>query len=311
MKIKNIFKGFSIGLINTAEDLDKPRRYTYYRRNIIIIMLLITLVPLTLMLIINYNQYRKSLNSQISVPLARLTNKTRHSIELFLEERLSTVSFVASAYSFEELADEKNIQRILRVLKKASGGFVDLGLVDGRGILVSYAGPYKLLGKDYSQQDSFHEALIRGAYISDVFMGYRKIPHIVIAAQHLAPDGNSWILRATINTELFDNLIGAMGIGSASDVFLVNREGILQTDSKFYGKVLEKCPFSIPKGNQGTFVQEVVDSQGREIMMVYSFFRHPGYTLVLVKPRYEVMKEWYTLKNKMLVIFGFSVVLII
>ena len=175
-----------------------PDRYLILRRNIIILMLLLTLVPLTFMVLINHHQYQVSLKTEIITPIQTLVSKTRHSFELFLEERLSTIRFIASTYSLKELSDAGTLNHIFSTLKTEFGGFVDLGLIGLNGTQISYAGPYtNLLGKDYSIQSWFHEVAVRGTYISDVFMGYRKFPHIAIAVQHLETDGNGWIMRAT------------------------------------------------------------------------------------------------------------------
>ncbi len=114
------------------------------------LMLIITLVPLVLMALINYYQYQSVLRGEIVNPLRVLVNKTKHSFELFLQNRLSTIRFVASAYSYDELADEKNLNRIFRVLRQEFKGLVDIGVIDANGLQVSYAGPYELKGKDYS-----------------------------------------------------------------------------------------------------------------------------------------------------------------
>ncbi len=289
---------------------ESPLRYKLLRRNMIIIMALVTILPLFLMAIINYHEYQKALKDEIIVPLGTLVNKTKHSFELFLTERLSAVSFIASAYSFKELSDQKMLNRIFRVMKQEFGGFVDLGLIDSSGVQVSYVGPYKLKGKIYKDHDWFHEVSVRGSHISDVFMGYRKFPHFVIAVRKENIAGESWILRATIDTEKFNNLITSMGLDPASDAFIINRSGVFQTSSKFYGNVLEKYPLDLPPISHEPNVLEMMDSRGREILLAYTYFVSPSFILVLVKPRGEVLRSWYTLKSELFFIFVVSVVVI-
>ncbi|MFH2218995.1 MAG: ATP-binding protein [Pseudomonadota bacterium] len=299
------------GLLQPGSEEASPDRYRILRRNIVILMLLVTLVPLVLMTAINHYLYQATIKNEIVNPLRLLSNKTKHSFELFLDQKLANVKFIASAYSFEELADEKNLNRIFRILKAEFGGFVDLGLIDCQGIQVSYAGPYDLLGKDYSQQGWFQEVVVRGVYISDVFMGYRKFPHIAIAVQLFNEERGCWILRATFDTDIFDKLIASMGLNPESDAFLINNKGIFQTGSKFYGKVLEPCPFSPPPGKYGSVVTEGTDPVGRQIITVYTRLDKPDYTLVVVKPSSAVLQAWFTLKSEMFFIFITSVALII
>lgn len=290
-------------------DDDSPDRYRILRRNIVILMILITIIPLFVMAIINQHEYQRSIKNEIVNPLRTLASKTRHSFELFLEERLAIVKSISSLYSYEDFSDQKTLNRVFRVLMNEYCCLVDLGLISSEGIQLSYTGPYDLLEKDYSQQSWFKEVLVKGIYISDVFMGYRQFPHIAITVLRRTED-HTWILRATIDTSKFDELISSMGLSPESDAFLINRKGFLQTASRFYGKVLDSFPLSFPRGNYGAIVVEEVDPQGREILVTYAPFTKSDYVMVLVKLRSNVLRSWYVFRSKMLFIFIFSVVTI-
>lgn len=297
--------------LEIPEEGTGPERYSVLRRNFVGLMLVTTLVPLVLMAMINYYQYRSVLRGEIVSPLRVLVNKTKHSFELFLQNRLSTVRFVASAYTYDELADEKNLNRIFRVMRQEFKGFVDIGIIDTSGVQVSYVGPYELKGKNYSEQEWFQHLKIADVYISDVFMGYRKYPHMVIAVNHVTDSGKAWIVRATIDTGKFDELIASMGLDPQADAFLVNDKGILQTNSKFYGKVLGKCPIcNVPLSYEPN-VLELTDPLGRNVMVTYAYFSRADFILMLVKPRGEVLKAWYTLKSDFLFLFIASGIVIV
>ena len=293
------------------EDSTSPERYQLLRRRIIALMIFLTVVPLSFMAIVNYYQYQASLADEVKSPLHALVNKTKHSIDLFLDERLSILRFINSAYSFKELSDEHTLNRIFRVLRREFGGFVDLGLINNDGIQVSYAGPYDLLGKNYSKQRWFQETSVRGVYISDVFMGYRNYPHISISVKHLADEGHGWVIRATIDTGKFDNIIASMGLDPGSDAFLINSQGTLQTNSKLFGNVLESFPLATTSASIGIHVSEETDARGHKIFMALAHLGRPDYTLVVIKPQSEAMRSWYTLKSKMFFIFIISVGLIV
>ncbi len=311
MEIKKVTGGLIRRFFNIHKVSEAPDRYILLRRNITALMLLVTIVPLVVMAGINHFQYRQSLRDEMTDPLRVLLNKTRHSFQLFLEERLSMVRFISSAYTFDQLADERTLSRVFRVLKNEFEGFVDIGLIDERGIQVGYSGPYALLDKDYSQQSWFQEVLIRDSYVSDVFMGYRKFPHIAIAVQRVEDEGRSWVLRATIDTNLFDELIAAMELEPESDAFIVNRECVLQTRSRFYGGVLDTCPFPIVAGTFDPQSYDTVDEKGREVIVTYTGFEKPNFSLVVVKPKSVVLKTWITLQGEMFFIFFASVFVII
>jgi|UniRef100_A0A7V6DP25 two-component system NtrC family sensor kinase len=292
---------------------ESPQRYKVLRRNIIILMLLVTLVPLFLMGLINHYLYQQTMQDEIVKPLKVLVNKTRHSFEVFLAERLSAVSFIASSHTCEELANEQNLSRIFTAMKKEFTGVVDLGFLDPSGVQVSYDGPYKLQGKDYTEQDWYKETRVRGSYISDVFLGYRKLPHIVMAVERSITGAGSClgcVLRATIDTNRFTEFIASMRLDPSSDAFLLNKSGVFQTPSKFYGQVLETFPLPLPPLSYEPNVLDIKDNHGKEIMLTYVYFESLPFILMVTKPRSLVMQSWYTLKNEALIVFLVGVVVI-
>ncbi|MFP4532424.1 MAG: ATP-binding protein [Desulfobacterales bacterium] len=288
-------------------------RYLRLRRNMIIIMVLVTIVPLALMLLINAFQYQSKIKSERIEPMRAIVNKSTHSFELFLEERISAIRFLGSSYTFAQLSDPNTLNQVYHDLRDTFGGYVDLGLINSKGIQVSYAGPYDLLNKNYSEQQWFQEVQVRGTYISDVFMGYRKFPHIALVAQHMKGSGDFWVLRATMDTKKFDNLISAMGLSPISDAFIINQNGVLQTKSQFYGDVLEECRLSVPRAGAGTHVTEKTDPFGREIFQITSNFLKHDYTLVTVIPREIILKSWHSLRQEMIFIFiiSFAAILLV
>jgi two-component system NtrC family sensor kinase len=310
----NLKKWFNIreGLQMLTDVDSSEDRYRLFQRNIRILMIVLTIVPLFMMALINYHQYQSGLKQEMIEPTKLLVSKTRHSFEFFLNERQSLIKSISYFYSLNDLCDEKRLNHILFILKKEFVGFVDLGLINGSdGRQMCYVGPYNLLGKNYANQDWFQEVTLKGTYISDVFMGYRKFPHIAIAVQRLEENGKSWILRTTIDTTMFDNLIAAMGLDAESDAFILDKEGIFQTNSRLYGKVLEQCPLKIPAGGQATYVDERMDPSGNDIFLTYTHLSYPDYTLVIVKPKSTVLKTWYALKSDLFFVFLASSILIV
>jgi len=290
-------------LLSSSEGESVEARYKRLKRNIRIVMLLVSLVPLSVMALINYGEYKRNLNAEIITPLRNLASKAAHSFDLYLEERLSTMRFIAFAHNMEELSDEKILKHLFWALSSQYKGFIDLGVIDERGIQVSYVGPYKLKGKIYDQQAWFHEVLVRGIYVSDVFLGYRKFPHIAIAVQRKEEDGSFWILRATLDTKRFEDLIAAMYLGPDSDIFLINHKGILQTPSRYYGNVLGSCPLPISLSLPGPQLIKAKGQGEQELIGAYTPLKHAEYFIVVLRPASVLLKSWYTLKSEMVIIF--------
>ncbi|MFW6271807.1 MAG: sensor histidine kinase [Desulfosalsimonas sp.] len=288
-----------------------PKRYRRLQRNITILMILVTIVPLTAMAVISSIQYQKNLKSERINPMQAIASNKAHSFELFLGERLSALHFIASGYAFETLSGQATLHRIFRILRKEFGGYVDLGLINSHGRQISYTGPYDLLDKDYSDQQWFQEARVRGVYISDVFMGYRHLPHIALAVQNLNNDGESWVLRATMDTKKFEDLISQVKPEPIRDVFIVNKKGILQSDSELYGEVLSKCPLDLPGSDSKARVKELTDPWGRDIVMIYAPLVKYDFALVMILPLKGISRAWLSLKQDMAFLYIASMLLII
>jgi len=286
-----------------VDEVVSPGRYTLLRRKLIAIMVAASLIPLSVMAVLNYYEHQNAMAREIQNPLRVLVNKTKNSFELFLAERTSTVSLIASAYTYAELSDENKLARIFAVMQKEFEGFVDLGLIDAQGNQLNYVGPYALKGKNYAEQRWFQEVRLKGKYVSDVFMGFRKFPHVIIAVQHTTEDGRTWILRATLDTRQFERIIASMSLEPDADAFLVNTEGLMQTSSNYYGKVLEKMTLPLPPQTFEPTVLLTTDPLGREIFLSYAYFPEADFVLMAVKPKASVLKTWYTVRGDLLFVF--------
>ena len=294
----------------TVPDQVTEDRYIKLRRNMALLMFVVTLLPLSIMLVINYHQYQSALRNETINQLRVLENKAKHSVELFLQERLSAVKYIANAYSVDQLRQGDELKNIFYTIQQHFSGFVDLGVINPQGVQVNYVGPYDLEGKDYSGTPSYQEVRIKGSYISDVFLGYRKFPHLIVAAERKDRSGRNWVVRASIDIDTFNDIIASMSLEADSDAFLLNREGVLQTPSKFYGQVLDPCPIELPPKTFQPTVIELTDPEGREVFLSYVYFSQQEFVFFLVKERSLLLSSWYALKGQMLAVFSFSVVVI-
>jgi len=284
------------GLLRFPDHGESFGRYQQLRRNLIVLMVLVTLVPLFLMALINRYQFQKSISVETIEPLRVRVNDTRRSFEMFLTQRQSALSLIASTHRLDDLLEKKTLARNLTALKREIGGFADLGIIDSEGLQLSYVGPYELEGKSYADQQWFQEVAIRGTHVSDVFLGYRQFPHFVIAVRHLSPTDEWWVLRATIDTEKVNQVVGAFEPALHGDTFIVNRSGVLQTPSKFYGQTLETLPFDLPPISYEPAVVEVEDPQGRQVFVAYTYIGSPAGVLMTVRPKAEILRSWYSVR---------------
>jgi signal transduction histidine kinase len=285
-----------------------------YRRLLVRSGLSITAVsvfPLVIMTLINYHQYQEAFHQEMIRPISRLTSNAKRSLEFFLSERSSALIMVMREKSIGELRDRKNLNRLLENMKKSFGGFVDLGLIDSEGNQISYAGPYQLQGKNYSGQDWFHEVSLKGVHVSDVFMGYRRFPHFVIAVRSGTDPGDSHIIRATFDTEVINEEILDIESHPYDDAFIINRNGILQTPSRFFGAVLEKIPLAIPPASSRPKVVETRDAKGKPLVIGYANVERSPFVIMKLSRPGAMQAGWISLRRDLLIFLFSSVILVL
>jgi two-component system, NtrC family, sensor kinase len=219
----------------------ESRKYSRLFRNFTALTIVCSMVPLLLVgwgMNIHYTKFAKTrmINS--------IQNRVEHHgkiINLFLEEHSSKLKLIAFTHSKDYLDDPAHLQHIFEMMNREHNVITDIGVIDENGRHMAYIGPYDLMDKNYYQAFWFTEAMEKGIYISDMFMGFRKEPHFIIAITR-SEEGEKWILRATVNSQVFRSLVENVRIGKTGEVYLVNSDGIFQTSPRFSGNIMEKTP---------------------------------------------------------------------
>lgn len=225
---------------NKTETLDLES----FRRTRRMILSRVLLAPfVTVMLVCGTLVYyfAANLRHDVSAQLSSIAEGHQHLIEQFLVNRTADLEFAANAFTFEEINGPGKLDKVLSQLQQSSPAFFDLGVFDNTGRHVAYSGPFDLQGKRYDQTEWFKAVQTRGIYVSDVFLGYRNIPHFVIAVRK-NEQGRTWYLRATIDTITFNKLVEDIRIGKTGEAYLINREGVFQTRRRSGGNLMEIDP---------------------------------------------------------------------
>jgi len=246
-------------------------RYKSLKIKIFLLIGILAGVPLIIVTIASYLWLQSNVKEDIHNQVKWQLESTSQSIGFFLEEKLSALRFLSSTYTYDQVNDKKVLYSLFFNFKNEFGELVDLGIIDAKGIQRSYVGPYRLEGKAYSGQDWFNEATVRGLYVSEVFMGYRKIPHFAIAVRRDIPGkGTFWILRATIDMETLYRYLSTINLKQDDDAFIINREGTLQTPSRSHGRLLEKVILGIPTPKQGILFTDLMINEQSSFILGYA-----------------------------------------
>jgi two-component system, NtrC family, sensor kinase len=214
--------------------------YSKLKRMILVIMILVPAIPFFLTLGIGYYYFADSIETATTASMKRIVEDHRQMIDTFLGERKADLEFLLNSFSYDELSEPQKLVDIFSQLQRQSNAFLDLGVFNEEGIHVGYQGPYKLIGKDYGKEEWFQHVLKEGYYISDVFLGFRQLPHFIIALTRES-NGRRWVIRATIDTITFNEMVKKVRIGRTGEAYLVNNEGIFQSERRSGGALMEKC----------------------------------------------------------------------
>lgn len=272
----------------------------------------VALIPLIVITVIDYKFTQRAIESEFLLRTTRIVSNTSRTISFFLSERQSALEFIVHDNGFEALNNPDRLTVILENLKTSfGGGFMDLGVIDSQGRQRNYAGPYELEGKNYSGQDWYRQVVEHGVHVSDVFLGYRHVPHMVIAVKRVLPNGLFYILRAAIGIAPFEKLLSNLELGGMGDAFMINHEGILQTLSRYHGQGLDRLPLPVPSHSPKTEVFEEKYQDGRDLVIGYRFIDETPFILMIVKNKRELMKPWFRTRLNLIAFLIISVTVIL
>ena len=199
-----------------------------------------SVVPLLFVNLSLYSLFDRIYTDKVAETLRNTAENRRDAIDLFFSERIAQLYTVANTNTFENLTDETYLGRLFEIMHAKSNSYMDIGIIDSEGNHLAYVGPYHDLLKtvNYKNEPWFNAVRANGVYISDIFMGYRKFPHFIIAVM-VRDKSTSWILRVTINLKNIEDIMQKAWTGKMSDAFLINNKNRLQTVPRFGGEFLE------------------------------------------------------------------------
>ena len=295
--------------LQEAQKADKVKRF------ILVNMIIVPLIPFMMAIGVSFYYFTTSLENNTEASMKRIVSDHRNMIESFLVERKADLEFVTNAFPYDEINEQQAIDTIFENLKKQSGAFIDLGLFDPQGIHVRYSGKYELQGKTYADEVWFKQVMQNGSYISDVFLGYRRIPHFVVAVRH-GSGKNTWVLRATIDTLYFDRMISQVRIGKTGEAYILNKEGISQSERRSSNiQVMEKDPefADLSKSEEliHTFIK--TDSSGIKYLYATTWLKDKEWMLVVRQEKKDAYRFLYTAAyiNLVIMIIGLAVIIVV
>jgi two-component system NtrC family sensor kinase len=288
----------------------KTSIYTSLQKKITLITLMVSFAPLIILGATIYYQFARTCKEKIEEQIRYRASAQAEAVDLFLKERTAILSAMADTHTYQDMTDEKHLSNLFKVMNLRAGAFVDLGVIDNAGQHHAYVGPYDLKGLNYYQQPWFAEVMSKGIYISDVYMGYRKLPHFIIAVRR-QENQHSWILRATIDPDIFGAIVRAAQVGKTGDAYILNKEGFFETRSRFGGEILSKAKLNTTLFGRGTTVLEQKNTHGTELLYAGSWLKDDKWLLVISQDASEEMSGLLATRNLEIAIIIFGTLAII
>ncbi|MFH0997361.1 MAG: ATP-binding protein [Pseudomonadota bacterium] len=270
-------------MANSAEQQPYYRTLT---RKIFVTIITVSFIPVFLVSATIFYQFRTSYREKIFAHLKEMVQKHTMNIDKFLLNKLSDIRYLSRSAGFNNLCSEAFLQQTLAIMQQEYGSvFVDIGVIDDMGKQVAYAGPHQLAKADYADADWFQKAMNSQHFISDVFLGLRGVPHFIIAVRNNR-DGKPWILRATIDFEAFNALVAKIRVGETGFAFIINRQGIIQTNPIF--NVIPNKDMYLSIFQQETvfekpddvYITEQVDKSGKKNIYVGLLLKNGDWLLI-------------------------------
>ncbi len=243
-------------------------------------MMFAYLTPLILVSVVFHLQYNTTLREGIDNHLKSIADHQRNIVDLYLRERVSNLRSALRFGAHSIIGDRVDMRKLLADLQQESPAFEDVGLFDDSGKLIAYAGPHKsLIGKNY-RQETWWQRLHgqKGTHlISDVYLGFRRRPHFIIAVRHRL-HGKQWTLRASVDPKRFSEFVRSSYMIKTADALIVNAQGKRQTIQPPNGTSSEII--GVPQRTRHCQVKEAT-FHGRKYVTAYAWLEAHNWVLVV------------------------------
>ena len=257
--------------------------YNKVRNFILVSMIIVPLIPFFLALLVGNHSFSRSIENMTIEAMERISEDHRQMIESFLDERTHDLELIFNTIDLSDLVQPQTLSSIFQQLQLTSSAFVDLGLFDESGVHKVYHGPYDLSGKVYRDMPWFQQTLNNGVFVSDVFLGYRNVPHFIIAVAKKQED-RTWVIRATVDSQQFNHIVRQIRIGKTGEAYLLNRQGVLQTDRRSGGNLMETPQERLPSSPEDTLIHTFIHQvPGGEPFLYATTWLKDGNWLMVVR----------------------------
>ncbi|MFZ2630791.1 MAG: ATP-binding protein [Desulfosalsimonadaceae bacterium] len=265
--------------------LDETEHYfRRLRKTLTASLILAFILPLLIVSVYFHLQFNLTLKNSGKLHLISLAESLTNTIDLFLQERVVNIFNIFHSDRFTVNPSQEDMNAFLQSLIETSDAFVDVGFLDKSGEQIGYAGPFPYLyGQDYSREHWFTNLMsqTKNYYISDIYMGFRHMPHFTIAVRQRV-GGQLYIMRATVDPGKFYLFLRTIGRGIAGEIALTDVSGNYQVVDPGQGQPLAQSHFTPPVA-KGSGAAEM-KFQGASELVACAWLREVPWVLSVRQP---------------------------
>ena len=242
------------------------------------------LLPNALLSAYFHFQFTHTLKESAKLNLAAVAESQKNTIDLYLQERVVNLYNLFHSKEFSLKPSQEQMENLLGNLKHFNDGFVDVGFLDTKGVQIGYAGPFSaLLGRDYSKE-AWYQALLKESksyLISDIYMGFRNIPHFTIATKQVF-DGQTHVMRATLDPDKLYIFLRAISQGKEVESTLINQQGQYQVVDPGRSQLPGSSDY-MPPTTAASGVEEFARDD-QTLLIAFSWLKETPWALLAMQP---------------------------
>lgn len=280
-------------------------RFTVIKRNTFSLILTLAVILIFALETFNYYHYRSAVKEEIFLDLEVIINKLRNSIELYLREKVATIKFIASVYTYEDLLRPGLLKKIYDIIQKEyGGGVLGIELVDSEGNQISSAGLFSDIGRrNYRDWDWFREIQTKGTYVGEIFDEDYGYSYLIVSVIQRGELGKWSVFTMGLDINRLVEILNSTG--SNLETFLVDSRGICKTNSQTLCKINQPCLIDSLPLSYNTITMMVQD-----YYISYVYLTHLHYALVVARKKDEVFIAWRFFREGFLFVFLINLLII-
>ena len=295
------------------------REYKNLQRLLIIIFLILSIVPLSLVTYLSYERSRSSLYQSITENLGQIAKDKASSINNWIFERLTDAKVISESPWIKEVFEHPQIKHInlthyLKLVKENYGCYDELFILDMNGDFIAGTGKKE---ENESTQDYFINARDGVPMTTDIRMSESVDKPTMLISYPIRDKYNKvvGVLVERIKLDLISEIMRKIKVGKTGESYLLNKEGYFLTASKFEPDCILKKKVSTEgyknciKYHQG--VGEYLDYRGKHVLGSYLWMPERKWCLMVEQDVNEAFSQISTLRNTTIAICLATIVLVI